>query len=99
MKLVSMGLLLAISLIILMAGIVSAETGKVISEKNEFGGKTVEIITTATDKSSNEDGVSRRILYYDSNGKVVKCEFFHTDKYVNEKGSNRSIVYYDSNGE
>lgn len=62
-----------------------------ISDKNEFGGETLEKTYKKGDAGSED--VIKEIAYFDSNKKKVKVEYFHTAKLTDEKGFNKSIFY------
>lgn len=83
-------------LLALFDGMAAAEKQKVISDKNEYGGKTVEVTYESGDKLYG--GAVKKIVYYDSNGKETKEEYFCTDKFAQENGVNRKIAFFDSDG-
>jgi len=89
-------LLLLLFNFVLGMSVVSAETTEVISEKNEFGGKTVKIVYSNNDEEAMN--ITKVVNYFSNNEKVVKKEIFFTDKYANEKGFSRWIKYFDNLG-
>ena len=64
-------------------------------DRNE---KAAETEVFYTDKSADEDGVSRGIVYSDNNGKTTKSESFYTDKFTRKNGFNRKNEYFDNDG-
>lgn len=73
--------------------LIKTETNRFISEKNEFGGKTVEKAYFDVEYRLT---CKKNILYTDSNGKTIKNELFYTDKFADKEGYNKSIEYFDS---
>ncbi len=101
-------LLSLVSIIILFCGDVEAFKTKVISPKNEFGGRTVEKVVTPEDAKDitdiqghpikdAESDVTKFIDYYDSSDEVVKSEVFFADKFADESKIKRTIYFLDNN--
>src|SRR5664280_1057491 len=82
--------------LLLFAGIVSAEKQRIISDINEYGGKTIEV--TREDGDKRFDEILKIIQFSDRKGTAIKREIFHTDKFAREHGHNREIDYYDDSG-
>ena len=89
-------LLLSFCFLLLFTEVVSAEKQKIISEINEYGGKSIEITKEKGD--SGFDATLREILSNDSNGIALKKEVFYTDEFARENGHVREIDYYSGNG-
>ncbi len=83
-------------ILVLFSGSASAEKQKVISDKNEYGGKTVEVTYESGDKLYGE--AVKKIISYDGNGRKAIEEYFCADKYAQEKGINKKIASFDSSG-
>lgn len=88
--LVSLGLLIVT---VLTAG---AETRKVLAEKNEFGGQTVEVTYAKGDKEFEIR--ARTLIYLDGGGKTVKTEAYNTPGAAADYGDYKVITYFDTNG-
>jgi len=72
------------------------ENERVVSTRNEYGGKTVEKTYAKGEKGSNE--LKKEITYFDGGGKKTIAEAFFTDTFANEKGVNKCLSYFDSHG-
>ena len=108
-----MGLLVCVGLVSLLfaVGVAGgAVSGRVISAKNEYGGKTVEQVYTykelkKTKKSGSmkdmvqKDKIQKDITYFDGKGKKVKMESYYSPQYTATSGAERRIAYFDANGE
>lgn len=71
-----------------------AEGEKIISTKNEYGGKTSQIVYSPG-KSTLQD-----TLYYNGKAKLVKMERTNSDTFANQEdwAAKKTIEYYDSEG-
>ena len=72
------------------------EKERVLSTRNEYGGRTVEKTYAKGEKGSNE--LKKQVTYFDANGRRTSAEAFFTDTFANEKGTGKSISYFDANG-
>lgn len=72
------------------------EKERVVSTRNEYGGKTVEKTYAKGEKGSEE--LKQQITYFDGSGRRTKAEYLHADMFANEKGFNKSISYFDASG-
>jgi antitoxin component YwqK of YwqJK toxin-antitoxin module len=72
------------------------EKERVLSARNEYGGRTVEKTYAKGEKGSNE--LKKQVTYFDGSGKRTMAEAFFTDTFANEKGTGKSISYFDANG-
>lgn len=87
---------LVVSLLFFLGGSVQASKDIVISDSNEYGGKTVE---TTFEKGDEEyDHYKKALSYYDSNSKLRKLEAFFQDKYAKKTMTVLKIRYFDPNG-
>ena len=86
-----------IVLLMAISTLVFAETRKRINERNEYGGVTEMVTYSPGDKEYQKDGMSKNIIYFGSNKKVVKNEGFFTDEFVRKDGITKTINYFDSN--
>lgn len=85
-----------VSLLFFFSGSVQAERQIVISDSNEYGGKTWE---TTFEKGDEEYAKFKKALSYnDSNNKLRKLEAFFQDKYAKKTGTYLIIRYFDPNG-
>jgi hypothetical protein len=74
----------------------ATEKERVLSTRNEYGGRTVEKTYAKGEKGSNE--LKKQVTYFDVSGKRTIAEAFFTDTFANEKGIGKSISYFDNNG-
>ncbi len=72
------------------------EKERVLSTRNEYGGKTVEKTYVKGEKGSNE--LKKQVTYFDGSGKRTSAEAFFTDSFANEKGIEKSMSYFDADG-
>lgn len=87
---------LVVSLLFFLGGSVQASKDIVISDSNEYGGKTVE---TTFEKGEEEYDIYKKVTaYWDSKKKLRKLESFYTDKIAKEKGVYLGIRYFNPNG-
>ncbi|MDA8083864.1 MAG: hypothetical protein M0024_09440 [Nitrospiraceae bacterium] len=89
---------------------VAAGSGKVISGKNEYGGKTVETVYAGKNVKEAKKGrirmamspqekIQKDITYFDGKGKKVKVESFYSPQYTASSGAERRIAFFSANGE
>src|SRR4030042_1486508 len=95
MKTLRIVLLLLVNVLIVFGNAVVAEQQRTISDKNEYGNKTIETTYEPGDKHYSD--ILKEIIYFDNNEKVAKIEHFYKDKFADEKGYYKTIAYYDSN--
>jgi len=90
-------------MLVLMVGCAFAETDKIISQKNEYGGKTLE-----DDEGLPGTGLHRVVSYYDQKGKIAKRDYYgdgkslaspyRTTEYFDRNGTSLFEDYFDKNG-
>jgi hypothetical protein len=96
--------------LLLVAGDALAAPDRVVSEQNEFGGKTIEkvypvkdIRNAGKDKTRKEKTragkIQKDITYFDGKGKKVKTESIYTEQHTVSTGAERRILYYTATGE
>jgi len=78
------------------AQVETPEKERVLSTRNEFGGRTVEKTYATGEKGSNE--LKKQVTYFDGSGKRTSAEAFFTDTFANEKGIEKSMSYFDADG-
>jgi hypothetical protein len=76
---------------------VFAGTKTVVSEKNEYDGKTTMVTFSANDEEY-KNGMAKGIIYFDSNEKIVKMEAYFTDEFAKKDGASKGIGYYEGTG-
>jgi len=87
---------LVVSLLFFSSGSVQAMKDIVISESNEYGGKTVEI---TFEKGEKEYDIYKKVTTYHDSKKILrKLESFYIDKIAKGKGVYLAIRYFDPNG-
>ena len=86
-------------LIVLFVGMptfVCAKTSMTVSQRNEYGGKTL-MVTYSPGDEEYKNGISKDTTYFDGKGKKVKTEAFYTDESAGKNGITKGITYFDSN--
>jgi hypothetical protein len=89
-------LLSLIGMLVILNDPAAAEIQKIIAEKNDYGGKTIEVTFKSGDKLYGD--ALKGILSFDRNGKKIKEEYFSSDTYAKEKGIHKKTALFDSNG-
>lgn len=90
-------------IVVLLTGVASAEQQRIISHKNEYGGKTIEVNMEPGDKGYDVR-IMKVIDYYQKKteieigNRLAKREIFFTNAFANQEGVNRAIQYHDSSG-
>jgi hypothetical protein len=85
-----------VSLLFFLGGSVQASKDILISDSNEYGGKTWE---STYEKGDEEYDIYKKVTAYrDSNKKLRKIEAFFTDKNAKKTGTYLKIRYLDPNG-
>jgi len=72
------------------------EKERVLSPRNEYGGRTVEKTYAKGEKGGSE--LKKQVTYFDGSGKRICAEAFFTDTFSNEKGIEKSMSYFDADG-
>ena len=90
MRAQNIAMLLSFCFLLLLTEAVSAEKQKIISEINEYGGKSIEI--TREEGDHGFDATLKEILFNDSNGITIKKEVFYTEKFAREKGMTEKLT-------
>jgi hypothetical protein len=70
-----------------------AATEEVISENNEYGGLTKQIVYSEKD-SEFKKGMGKIIASYDNEGSKKKMEIYATESHSKEKGWYKKVIYY-----
>jgi hypothetical protein len=86
---------LVVSLLFFLGGSVQASKDIVISDSNEYGGRTVE---TTFEKGEEEYAIYKKVTSYWDSKKIRKLESFYTDRIAKKKGVYLGIRYFDPNG-
>lgn len=76
---------------------IAAVSGKVVAEKNEFGGKTVETVYPV--KDGRKAKIQKDLSFFDAKGKKVKIESTYTEQHTVSTGAEKRITYFDAKGE
>ena len=74
----------------------AAEKQKVVLDRNEYGGRTLETTYEPGDKYYTN--VLKEIVSLDDTEKVLSLEHFYKEKFADEKGYFRTIAYYGLDG-
>ena len=74
-----------------------AETKQILSDKNEYHGKTIEFTYSPGDQYYKT--FKRHVIYYDNNGKERKGEIEWTKEATAMLGVSKWIDYFDNKGE
>lgn len=90
------GFTLFVALFLLITGCGSPEREKTISNKNQYGGKTKQIIFSQSEDQYKK-GLAKEIIYLNDKGKTPRAELYFTDAYSKEKGISKMIEHYDEN--
>jgi len=85
--------LLAIVLVLYLSVMAIAATEEVISENNEYGGVTKQIVYTEKDPDFNK-GMYKIIASYDNEGRKKKMEIYATESHTEEQGWYKKVIYY-----
>lgn len=72
-----------------------AWSSRTISEKNEFGGATIEYIYQNGDEFYNKFGIERSISFYDYAKKFKQIEYYYLPAAAKEKGFGKRTEYYN----
>ncbi len=72
---------------------VFASEEKIISQNNEYGGKTEET-TYAKGSDKYEEGINKIVEYYDANGKIREIESYYTSERSKKDGVKKREQYY-----
>jgi hypothetical protein len=76
-------------------GAAFASKESIVSDKNEFGGKTVEVII---ENGEAPPEVQKILASYDEGGKLRKAEITYTEAFAGTKGVAKAIEHYEDNG-
>ncbi len=79
------------NLLLVLVGISLGSTEIVISQKNEYGGQTIE--TTYSKNDNQFDRLLRDVTFLDEYKNIVKVEYFYTTKAVDMNGVSRAIIH------
>ena len=85
--------LITLVLIFYLSAMAAAETEEVISEHNEYGGVTKQIIFSEKDPDFKK-GMYKIVASYDNEGSKKKMEIYATDSHSSEAGWYRMVIYY-----
>jgi hypothetical protein len=85
----------ALSFSVVWCGAAFASKESILSDKNEFGGKTIEVII---EKGEATPEIQKILACYDEEGKMRKTEIAYTEAFGNEKGVAKAIEYFDPSG-
>jgi hypothetical protein len=97
MKKLSFVVVLLVNLVFFFNGSVQAVNTKVISEKNQYGGKTVEETYEKADKLY---GICTKIMtYLDNQQRIREKETYYTDTQQESPGVHRSEAYFEPDGQ
>ena len=95
MRIVTCGVTAALSFSVIWCGAAFASKESIISDKNEFGGKTIEVII---EKGEAPPEVQKILASYDEGGGMRRTEITYTEAFSSEKGVARTIEYLDPEG-
>jgi len=85
--------LLTIGLIFYLNVMAIAATEEVISESNEYGGLTKQIVYSEKDPDFKK-GMYKIIASYDNEGSKKKMEIYATESHSEEHGWYKKVIYY-----
>ena len=85
--------LLTVGLIFYLSVIATAATEEVISENNEYGGVTKQIVYSEKDPDFKK-GMYKIIASYDNEGSKKKMEVYATESHSEEQGWYKKVIYY-----
>ena len=84
-----------LSLSVAWCGPAFASQERIISDKNEFGGRTIEVII---EKGEAPPEIQAILAAYDEGDKLRKTEVTYTESFGNEKGVAKAIEYLNPDG-
>jgi hypothetical protein len=85
--------LITLVLIFYLSAMAAAETVEVISEHNEYGGVTKQIIYSEKDPDFKK-GMYKIVASYDNQGSKKKMEIYATESHSTEAGWYKMVIYY-----
>ena len=85
--------LITLVLIFFLSATAAAETEEVISEHNEYGGVTKQIIFSEKDPDFQK-GMYKIVASYDNEGNKIKMEIYATESHSSEAGWYKMVIYY-----
>ena len=86
-------ILLAIVLVFYLSVMAFAAREEVISENNEYGGVTKQIVYSEKDPDFKR-GMYKIIASYDNEGRKKKMEIYATESHSKEQGWYKKVIYY-----
>ncbi len=75
-----------------------AENSRTLTDKNDFGGATVEFNYQNGDEFYNKFGIERSVIFYDYGKKIKQVEYYYLPAAAKEKGFTKRIEYYSEKG-
>lgn len=72
------------------------EKTRTLTEKNDFGGATVETIYVKGDKLFHELGLMSALTFYDTENKIKQVEYNYNEDKNDRRNFNKKIEYYDA---
>lgn len=84
-----------ISFSVLGCGLAFATKESILSDKNDFGGKTIEVII---EQGEAPPEIQKILASYDEADRIRKTEITYTEAFGNEKGVARAIEYLSPDG-
>jgi hypothetical protein len=85
--------LFTLALIFFLSAMTRAATEEVISENNEYGGLTKQIVYSENDPEFKK-GLYKIIASYDNEGSKKKMEIYATESHSSEAGWYKKVIYY-----
>jgi len=85
--------LITLVLFFCLSAMAMAEMEEVISQHNEYGGVTKEIVYSENDPDYKK-GMYKIVASYDNEGTKKRMEIFATDSHSKEAGWHRLVIYY-----
>ena len=85
--------LITLVLIFSLNATATAETAEVLSEHNEYGGVTKQVIFSEKDPDFKK-GVYKIVASYDNEGSKKKMEIYATESHSSEAGWYKMVIYY-----